>query len=100
MPNISPTSLGSPLPYTISASKRVIADLSLDLPASAPYPTFVVQYPAGTAGVQVTLKRGATETLDLLPGPIDNNNLAFASRRVIASAVNDGLGNTILTCEI
>lgn len=95
-PQINPTSVGATT-YTIQDSRAVIADLRLAIPFVPPFPTFEVRYPTAAAGVQVTLRRGAT-SLNLLPGPIDDS-ATFADRRVIASAF-DIAGVTSLTCEI
>lgn len=95
-PQISPTSVGATT-YTIQDSKAVIADLRLAVPFVPQFPTFEVRYPTAAAGVQITLRRGAT-SLNLLPGPVDDS-ATFADRRIIAT-VFDGAGVTSLTCEI
>jgi hypothetical protein len=94
MPAISPSTIGAPL-YTVTGSKAVIADLSLEIDATGK--SFTVRYPAAAVGVQVRLMRGAS-TLDLLPGPVSDAG-TFAGRQVTASTSPAG-ANTELFCLI
>ncbi|KAM3090260.1 hypothetical protein ACKFKG_30175 [Phormidesmis sp. 146-35] len=94
MPNpaISPTSITESNTFTISDSKGVIVNLSLDL--SSPK-TFTTQYPTEAAFVQITLIRGSI-SLNLLPNPASQ---PFSNRTVTIS-INPTSFNTELSCTI
>jgi von Willebrand factor type A domain len=97
-PSINSNLLGQTT-YSISNSKALIADLRFDVPTVSPFPQFSVKFPASAMNPQITLKKGGI-SLDLLPGPINDNNSTFANRHIIANTTPDGFGNTILSCEI
>src|SRR5437868_3296414 len=95
-PSINTSAMGV-TNYMVSNSKGVIADLLLNIADS---PTFRVKYPSSAMNPQITLFKGGT-SLALLPGPIDDNNATFPTRRVqVATPTPDGMGNLSLTCTI
>jgi hypothetical protein len=98
---ISPTTLGLSTPYTITGSRAVIADLSLDLTAATP-PEFTVDYPTGTAGVQIVLANRPPNPLvvneDLTAMP-SGGSVTHGNRTIEVDKASGG-GTETLTCRI
>jgi Mg-chelatase subunit ChlD len=81
-PSVNPTGLGS-IVYTAINSRSIVADLSLDVLTTNPFPQFHLRYPAAATDVEITLFKGATP----LPLPVDDggsfsDSATFAQRRV------------------
>ncbi|MEU6232930.1 vWA domain-containing protein [Kitasatospora sp. NPDC047058] len=94
-PRISPVSTGSPV-YTVHDAKALVADLTLDVGITTPFPVVEVRLPAA-ADAQVNLVRGNV-SLPLLPGPV-NDSTTFAQRRIVADTTTDGT-DLVLGIEI
>ena len=98
MAAISPTVLGSGV-YTVSASRRLVAELSLDIVSAAPFTTVQVRFPTVATGVGVVLGRaGATLDLPVTVGTITTTT-AFTNRRVTVRTSVLGT-QTVVECEI
>jgi hypothetical protein len=98
---ISPTTVGVSTPYTITGSRAVIADLSLDLTSVTP-PEFTVDYPTGTAGVQIVLANRPPNPLvvneDLTAMP-SGGSVTHGNRTIEVDKASGG-GTETLTCRI
>lgn len=97
MASISPTGIGQ-LVYTITASRRALADLRLNFSFGMQYVAFKVTYPTAAAGVQVQLSSPTHPApVDLLPGLV--NDVSFPNRLLNTSTAVIG-PNTELTCRL
>jgi hypothetical protein len=94
--SISPTSAGSTNPYTITASKGVIADLSLDFGTNNPS-SLVVTYPTGTAATIVVT--GPSSTPHDVSAVADGTTITDGNREILVSKAS-AAGTDTVQCDI
>jgi hypothetical protein len=94
--SISPTSAGSTNPYTITASKGVIADVSLDFGTTNPS-SLIATYPTGTtATIFVT---GPSSTPHNVSSVADGTTIADGNREILVSKAS-AAGTDTVQCDI
>lgn len=94
--SISPTSAGSTNPYTITASKALIADLSLDFGTTNPS-SLVVTYPTGTAATIVVT--GPSSTPHDASAVADGTTITDGNREILVSKAS-AAGTDTVQCDI
>lgn len=94
--SISPTSAGSTNPYTITASKGVIADLSLDFGTNNPS-SLVVKYPTGTTATIVVT--GPSSTPHTVSAVADGTTITDGNREILVSKAS-AAGTDTVQCDI
>ena len=94
--SISPTSAGSTNPYTITASKGLITDLSLDFGATNPS-TLSLTYPTGTAPTIVVI--GPSSTPHDISATPDGTTITDGNRDVLVSKAS-AAGTDTVQCDI
>lgn len=94
--SISPTSAGSTNPYTITASKGVIADLSLDFGTTNPS-SLIVTYPTGTTATIVVT--GPSATPHDVSAVADGTTITDGNREILVSKAS-AAGTDTVECDI
>ena len=93
---ISPTTTGSSAPYTITASKGVIADLRFNLGSTNPM-SFAITYP--TAAAPVVDLIGPSLTPHHVSTVPDGTTITDGNRQILVSKASAG-GTDTLSCQI
>ncbi|MGH2933891.1 MAG: vWA domain-containing protein [Gaiellaceae bacterium] len=94
--SISPTSAGSTNPYTITASKGAIADLSLDFGTNNPS-SLITTYPTGTAATIVVT--GPSSTPHDVSAVADGTTIVDGNREIVVSKAS-AAGTDTVQCDI
>ena len=94
--SISPTSAGSTNPYTITASKGVIADLSLDFGTNNPS-SLIVKYPTGTSATINVI--GPSATPHNVSAVSDGTTITDGNRQILVSKAS-AAGTDTVQCDI
>jgi hypothetical protein len=96
--SISPTSTGSTNPYTITASKGVIADFNLDLGTNNPS-SFKITYPTGTAATINVIGPSATPHDVSAVTPMTPLTITDGNRQIDVSKAS-AAGTDTVQCDI
>jgi hypothetical protein len=93
---ISPAEIGATT-YRMTEAEEIVAELILNVPIFAPFPTFELGYPADAGELDIDLIKNA-ESLSLF-GRIYRDQPAFGNRLVTTDLYEEGT-DRLLTCQI